>query len=154
VPRSANPYTFVVTRDFAYPVAAVFGAFTTLEAKAQWFGGEASGEVTLHTLDFRVGGWEHWRGKPKDHTAWMTNDTLFYDIIPDERIIIGYSMTMDGKLFTVSQQVLEFSVRGAGSQLKLTEQILYIDGVDHHENRVRGTEDLLAGLEAYLGQRG
>jgi uncharacterized protein YndB with AHSA1/START domain len=150
--RSANPYTFVVERDFDHAVSAVFGAFKTLEAKKQWFGDEAQCEVSLHTLDFRVGGWEHWRGKPKNHTAWMTNDTLIYDIIPDERIIIGYSMTMDGKLFTVSQQVLEFSARGSGAHLKLTEQILYIDGVDHHENRIEGTEGLLAALEAYLSQ--
>jgi uncharacterized protein YndB with AHSA1/START domain len=148
--RSANPKTFVVERSFDHSVCAIYGAFTTLEAKRVWYGGANDWEVTRHTLDFKVGGWENWHGRPNADALWMTNDALFYDIVPEERIITGYTMTMDGKLFTVSQQVLEFSARGTGSHLKLTEQILYIDGVDHHDNRVEGTEGMLAKLDAFL----
>jgi len=147
---STTPRTFTVERDYAFAPAVVFSGFATIEAKKVWFGNETNSEVTKHTLDFRVGGWEHWRGKPQGHTAWMTNDTLIHEVVPNERIIIGYSMTMDERLFTVSQQVLEFLPKGDGTRLKLTEQILYIDVADHHENRVQGTEALLASLDAYL----
>ena len=80
----------------------------------------------------------------------MTNDGLYLDILPDERIIHQYNMTMDGRLFTVSQQVLEFSSKGSGSHLKLVEQILFIDGVDHLEDRIGGTRDMMDKLDAYL----
>jgi uncharacterized protein YndB with AHSA1/START domain len=151
--RSAHPEIILVERSYDHPVSLVFWAFTNLEAKTVWYGGEGKWEVTKHTLDFTVGGWENWRGRPNADAPWMTNDALYLDILPDERIIYQYNMTMNGKLFTVSQQVLEFSARGAGSHIKLTEQILYIDGVDHHEDRVQGTEGMLASLDTYLTER-
>lgn len=148
--RSAKPETFMVERAYDHPVSLVFWAFTDLDAKQMWYGGKPKWEVTHHTLDFTVGGWEKWRGRPNSDAPWMTNDGLYLDILPDERIIHQYSMTMDGKLFTVSQQVLEFSTRGSGSHIRLTEQILFIDGVDHLEDRIEGTQGMLDSLNAHL----
>ncbi|MGN6208543.1 SRPBCC domain-containing protein [Asticcacaulis sp.] len=148
--RAAKPETFTLERDYDHPVSLLFWAFTSLEAKRAWYGGEGTWEVTRHTMDFEVGGWEHWRGRPNPDAPWMTNDGLYLDILPDERIIHQYNMTMDGRLFTVSQQVLEFSTRGSGSHLKLVEQILFIDGVDHLEDRIGGTRDMMDKLDAYL----
>jgi uncharacterized protein YndB with AHSA1/START domain len=148
--RAAKPETFTVERDYDHPVSRLFWAFTNLDAKQVWYGGQPKWEVTKHTLDFTVGGWEKWRGRPNADAPWMTNDSLYLDILPDERIIHQYNMTMDGKLFTVSQQVLEFSVKGTGSHLKLVEQILFIDGVDHLEDRIGGTKDMADSLDVYL----
>lgn len=148
--RAAKPETFTVERDYDHPVSLVFWAFTDLEAKQMWYGGKPKWEVTHHTLDFRVGGWEKWRGRPHGDAPWMTNDGLYLDILPDERIIHQYTMTMDGKLFTVSQQVLEFASKGSGSHIRLTEQILFIDGVDHLEDRISGTQGMLDSLNAHL----
>lgn len=152
--RSTKPETFTVERDYDHPLSLVFWAFTDLKAKQAWFGGDPKWEVTKHTLDFTVGGWENWRGRPNAEAPWMTNDALYLDILPDERIIHQYTMTMDGKLFTVSQQVLEFaskgSGKGSGSHIKLTEQILFIDGVDHLEDRIGGTQGMLDSLNDHL----
>jgi uncharacterized protein YndB with AHSA1/START domain len=148
--RMTTARTFTVERAFDHPLSLVYGAFTDLEAKKIWYGGQGDWEVTKHTLDFRVGGWELWRGRPHANAPWMTNEALIYDILPEERLITGYTMTMDGKLFTVSQQVLEFSATPVGAHIKLTEQILYIDAVDHHENRVEGTQGMLLKLDNYL----
>jgi uncharacterized protein YndB with AHSA1/START domain len=150
--RSANPETFTLERDYDHPVSLLFWAFGNLEAKRVWYGGESNWEVTKHTLDFTVGGWEIWRGRLNAEAAWMTNDGLYLDILTDERIIHQYTMTMDGKLFTVSQQVLEFSAKGTGSHLKLTEQILFIDGGDHLEGRIGGTKDMMDTLDSYLNK--
>ncbi|MFT4074899.1 MAG: SRPBCC domain-containing protein [Asticcacaulis sp.] len=150
--RAAKPETFTVERRYDHPVSLVFWAFTNLEAKRIWYGGESTWEVSKHTLDFTVGGWEHWRGRPNAEAPWMTNDGLYLDILPDERIIHQYNMTMADRLFTVSQQVLEFSTQGTGSHIKLTEQILFIDGVDHLEDRIGGTQGMLDNLDAYLNK--
>lgn len=145
---------FIIERDFDHPLSLLYWAFAELDAKRKWFGGEDTWEVTEHTCDFRVGGHELWRGRPSPDAAWMTNDTLYYDILPQERLICGFVMTMDGKLFTASQQILEFSARdggkGAGSHLKLTEQIIYVDGIDHPEDRRKGTRDMMETLNTYL----
>jgi len=148
-----TPATFVCERGFDHPAALVYWAFANEEAKRVWFGGEGRIEVAYHTLDFREGGTESWRGRPHG-AAWMTNDTTFIETRPDERIILSYVMTMDGALFTVSQQVLEFTARAdGGSHLKLTEQILFIDRTDHLAQRTEGTQDMLDRLNAFLNTK-
>ena len=148
--RSANPDMFVIERDFDHPLSLLYCAFTDQDAKRTWYGGEGTWEVTNHTLDFRVGGHELWRGRPSPDAPWMTNDAVYYDIVPEERLILAFVMTMEDKLFTASQTILEFSGRGAGSHLKLTEQIIYVDGIDHPENRREGTRDMMENLNTYL----
>jgi uncharacterized protein YndB with AHSA1/START domain len=150
ITRMTTARTFTVERAYDYPLALVYGAFTDLDAKRVWYGGQNDWEVTKHTLDFRVGGWELWRGRPNANAPWMTNEALIQDILPNERIITSYAMTMDDKLFTLSQQVLEFSATPTGAHIKLTEQIFYIDAPDHHENRVEGTQGMLDKLNSYL----
>ncbi|HWU50028.1 MAG TPA: SRPBCC domain-containing protein [Asticcacaulis sp.] len=145
-----TPATFVCERDFEHSVALLYFAFTDHEARKVWYGGKERGfNVAHHTLDFREGGGESWRGQPHGD-AWMTNDATFIDIVPDQRIIYSYVMTMDGALFTVSQQAVEFSVRGAGSHIRLTEQIMFIDRTDHLAGRIEGTQAMLDHLNAWL----
>jgi uncharacterized protein YndB with AHSA1/START domain len=149
-----TPATFVCERDFEHDVSLLYWAFTDEDAKRVWFGGQGRFEVVHHTLDFRAGGTESWRGRPHG-AALMTNDTTFIETRQNERIILSYVMTMDGALFTVSQQVLEFTARPqGGSHLKLTEQILFIDRADHLAGRIDGTQGMLERLNDYLNQRG
>ena len=149
--RMTTALSLTLERNYEHPLTKLYAAFTHIDAKRQWYGDEVNWEVSTHTLDFKVGGWEHWRGRRGVDGPWMTNDALFYDIVPEARIITGYTMTMNGHLFTASQQVLEFSGTATGSHLKLTEQIIYVDRPDHHEDRIRGTElGMLQSLDDYL----
>jgi uncharacterized protein YndB with AHSA1/START domain len=148
--RSMTPATFVCERDFEHSVALLFFAFTDIEARKVWYGGKERGfNVAHHTLDFRQGGAESWRGQPHGD-AWMTNDATFIDIVPEQRVIYSYVMTMNDALFTVSQQAVEFSARGGGSHIKLTEQIMFIDRDDHLAGRIEGTHAMLDHLNAWL----
>lgn len=145
-----TPATFVCERDFEHSLALLYFAFTDHEARKVWYGGQERGfNVAHHTLDFREGGAESWRGQPHG-PAWMTNDATFIDIVPEQRVIYSYVMTMDGALFTVSQQAVEFSARGSGSHIKLTEQIMFIDRADHLAGRIEGTQAMLDHLNAWL----
>jgi uncharacterized protein YndB with AHSA1/START domain len=148
--RTANDHTFVIERDFNHARNLVFFAFASHEAKKAWFGDTETWIVEEYTFDFREGGREYYRGRPSPNGPVIENDTRYIQIVPDERIIISYPMWLDGKMITVSQQTLEFTDVDGGTHLKLREQIVFLDGSDHLDNRIEGTKGLLEGLAAYL----
>jgi len=92
---SAQHDTFVIERRLASSPARVFAAFADQKKKARWFGCVDGWEVAEHTLDFRVGGREVWRGGPPGDTP-HRNDTYYHDIVPDERIVWSYAMQVAG----------------------------------------------------------
>lgn len=148
--RTANDHTIVIERDFAHPPSLVFFAFSTLEAKRAWFGDSDGWTTEDYSFDFREGGREYYRGRPGKDGPVIENDTRYIQIVPDERIIISYPMWMNGTMITVSQQTLEFFATESGTHLKLREQILFLDGSDHLEGRIKGTEGLMDALGAWL----
>ena len=141
--------TFVIERHLASPPARVFGAFADQKKKARGFGCVDGWEVAEHTLDFRVGGHEVWRGGPPGDMP-HRNDTYYHDIVPDERIVWSYAMQVGGRRISVSLATLELSPDGTGTQLRFIEQGVYLDGHDGFTERERGTKDLLDNLERAL----
>ena len=86
--------TFSVERTYPAPPARVFAAFADPETKRRWVAEGPGVEVDEFALDFRVGGFERTRfrfvgGAP------VRNDTLFLDIVPDERIVFAYALTAE-----------------------------------------------------------
>jgi uncharacterized protein YndB with AHSA1/START domain len=135
-----------------YPVAPekVFAAWTTLDAKKQWFGNEEGIEpVGEQTLDFQVGGREHFSAKAEGKV--YDFDATYCDIVPDERIVWTYDMKMDGRRISVSVATVEISGTPGGTTLVLTEQGAFLDGLDTNEQRAEGTEQFLDSLAAFLG---
>jgi uncharacterized protein YndB with AHSA1/START domain len=145
--------TFVIERRLASPPARVFAAFAHQNEKARWFGCVEGWEVAEHTLDFRVGGRELWRGGPPGATP-HRNDTYYHDIVPDERIVWSYAMQVGGRRISVSLATLELSPDGAGTRMRFIEQGVYLDGHDGLAERERGTKDLLDNLERALREEG
>jgi uncharacterized protein YndB with AHSA1/START domain len=145
--RSVEHGTFSLGRQYAHAPAKVFSAFSDPGAKAQWFGpADMKGGGTL---DFRVGGQERMIVKVPDGPTYEFIG-LYQDIVPDERIIYSYEMTMDGTRISVSVTTLEFIATGAGTNLKITEQGAFLDGLDNNATRQQGTEELLQELATYL----
>lgn len=145
--------TFVIERRLASSPARVFGAFADQRKKARWFGCVEGWEVAEHTLDFRVGGQELWRGGPPGDTP-HRNDTYYHDIVANERIVWSYAMTVGGRRISVSLATLELSPDGAGTHMRFIEQGVYLDGHDGLADRERGTKDLLDNLERALREEG
>ena len=54
--------TFTIERRYPVAPKRVFRAFADRDTKVRWFGCVEGWEVAEHTLDFRVGGREVWRG--------------------------------------------------------------------------------------------
>ena len=96
--HTAEHGTFAITRTYPVPPDRVFAAWSSRDAKARWFGAPGEDNPNL-TLDFRVGGKECNSGGPPDGPV-FTYEATYQDIVPNERIVYGYTMVCYGKPVT------------------------------------------------------
>jgi uncharacterized protein YndB with AHSA1/START domain len=150
---SAQHDSFTIERRYPASPARVFASFADQSRKAKWFGCVDGWNVAEHTLDFRVGGREVWRGGPPDG-AEHRNDSVYHDIVPGERIVWSYTMSMGEQRISVSLATVELRPDGKGTHLTFTEQGVFLDDYDGAADRQRGTIDLLANLERSLSEEG
>jgi uncharacterized protein YndB with AHSA1/START domain len=147
--RSAVHDTFRIERHFDAAPARVFRAFADPQAKAQWFGGPAEMKREDESFDFREGGRETQVSVFGDGTKFGFYVT-YTDIVPDERIVYTYEMTMNGRRISVSVATIELRAAAGGTDFTLTEQGVYLDGLDNSAQRKQGTEDLMDALAKTL----
>ena len=141
--------TFTLERIYPVKPDRVFAAWAEPAAKARWFAGPQTG----HRLDFRVGGHELATRESRDGTPALTFDSVYHEIVPDERIVFASTMIADGTLTTVSLTSVELTDEGQhGTRLTLTEQGTYLDGHEHPEWREQGSADQLDALGAQLAE--
>jgi uncharacterized protein YndB with AHSA1/START domain len=149
--RSTQHDTFTIERRYAQSPERVFASFADQTRKSKWFGCIEGWVVAEHTLDFRVGGREVWRGGPPAGTQ-HRNDTVYHDIVPNERIVWSYTMSLGDTRISVSLTTLELRADGKGTRLTFTEQGVFLDDYDGATDRQRGTHFLLDALERSLNQ--
>ncbi|WP_309088599.1 SRPBCC family protein [Phenylobacterium sp.] len=147
--RNVVHATFCIERRYPAPPSRVFAAWATPEAKAHWFDGPEGTEIYERSMDFRSGGAERLWGK---HPSGKVSDfqARYFEVIPNERIIYGYDMWMNGVKLSVSLATIEFKPDGAGTRLVMTEQGAFLDGYDDAGSREEGTRWLLDKLAAAL----
>ena len=147
--RQANHHVIELKRHFDYKPELVFFAYSNPDSKRVWFSGPPDWDNKPGEMDFRVGGRETSSGGPKGE--WVSlYDSRYLDIVPNERIINAFSMYIDGRLITCSLATTEFRAAGDGTDVTLTEQIVFLDGADHLENRTQGTAAIFDMLDAWL----
>jgi len=147
--------TFEIERTFPVSVSRVFAAFASKEAKDAWGDtpdlSEPGPNAGESEFDFRIGGRERFGVGMQDMT--FRYDALYYDIVPDQRIIYSYEMYANDARISVSVATIEFAATAEGTALTWTEQGAYLDGFDGPEAprlRQGGTEEMLEGLAKYL----
>jgi len=106
-------------------------------------------------MDFRAGGTEHGRfrfkaGLPLPEGTVGGNDTHYLDIVPNRRIVIAYTMSINGKHISSSQATFELLPARGGTDLVFTEQAAFFEGADGPEMRTAGWRDLLERLAEEL----
>jgi uncharacterized protein YndB with AHSA1/START domain len=146
--RSVTHATFVIERSYDASPATVFGAWS--DAKRQVALVRRTGRLgpeTSHTLDFRIGGREISRGGPKGGQV-HTYDARYYDIVPNERIILAFDMHLDDRRISVSLATVEFKPEGKGTRLTFTEQGALSRRLRQAGHREHGTGELLDALGA------
>jgi len=153
--RSVIHDTFVIERTYPASASRVFAAFASREAKDAWgeTGDMAEAEPATGpgAFDFRVGG--HERFGNVNQGVRFTYDAVYYDIVPDQRLVYSYEMYADGVRLSVSVATIEFVSTDDGTVLTWTEQGAYLDGFDGPDApqlRQGGTSEMLDGLAKYL----
>jgi uncharacterized protein YndB with AHSA1/START domain len=144
--RSTVHATFTLERAYSPPPAGVFHAWADPQTKARWFAGNPKD----YELDFRSGGIE--RNSARHDGKLITWESLYREIITNERIVYTSVLSEDGTVATVSLTTVEFVADGDGTQLVLVEAGAYLDGREQPEWRERGTGDFLNALGKHLDE--
>ena len=147
--RSAVHASFTVERAYDAAPAVVFHALTDQAAKDRWFGGGDDCTVVERTMDVRPGGREWLKGRWASGTV-HTFDAVYFDVVPNDRLVYVYEMHLNDRKISVSLATLELTPIGAGTRLVVTEQGAFLDGYDDNGSREHGTGWLLDRLGASL----
>jgi uncharacterized protein YndB with AHSA1/START domain len=141
--------SFTLSRKLNAPPSRVFEAFSDYASKKKWFGGPPEWNQGESSLDFREGGTETDVGGPEGGFV-STMHAIYYDIVPDERIVYTYEMLLDGQRTSVSLSTVELEADGDGTLLTLTEQGAYFTEIDQVAGRQEGFEGLLDALQTFV----
>ena len=141
---------FTVERTFKATPAQVFRAFTDERAKSRWFaGGGGDPTLTERSMDVRPGGREVAVGKWKSGLT-SRFDAVYFDVVPDRRLVYAYEMHLDARKISVSLACVEIEAHPVGVRLKVSEQAVFLDGYEDNGSRERGTNMLMDKLIASL----
>ncbi len=141
--------TFSISRVYDATPAQVFHALTDKAAKARWFEGGEGYSVIEREMDVRPGGRERVSGRWASGVV-STFDAVYFDVVPDRRLVYAYEMHLDDRKISVSLATLELQPVEAGIRLVVTEQGAFLDGYEDAGSREHGTGFLLERLGASL----
>lgn len=151
MPSALTHATFCVERVYDAPPARVFHAFTDPAARMRWFFMADSWSLHEHSGgELGIGKTESSRFSPPGADVMITNDSTYLDVVPNERLIFAYAMTLGGAPLSSSLSTVEFKPEGKGTRLVFTEQGVYLDG--NVDGRIEGTEGLMVRLGEELAR--
>ncbi len=151
--------TFRIERTVDATPERVFEALANPEIKAKWFVGPADWKLRERAQDFRVGGHERVSG---EHAGGVTSvfDADYRDIVPSERVVYVYEMTVNGRKISTSLATFEIVKVGSKTKIVLTEQGAYYEDPEmaryapegQAKSRLDGTMGLMDQLAALFGR--
>lgn len=150
--RSVTHATLVIPRRYPATPERVFQAFADPAIKRRWFVEAEGWTIEEFSPDFTEGGGDRGRFRFRDGPL-VSNDTVYHEIVPGQRIVFSYAMALDGKRISVSLATIEIAADGAGTQLVYTEQAAFLDGGDQPADRETGWRELLDALAVELDRQ-
>jgi uncharacterized protein YndB with AHSA1/START domain len=137
--------SFEIRRVLRKGPAHVWAAWADGSRKRRWMVGEGPGSFES---DFRVGGEE--RSAFDSPMGRHENRTAFLEIAPERLIAFAYSMSLNGRIHSVSLATVTFEDEGGGTRLTYREQITTIGPSDDAGMRRHGWDELLGRIEPSL----
>jgi uncharacterized protein YndB with AHSA1/START domain len=153
--RSVTHNTFVLERTYPAAPQRVYDAIANPAKKRGWFVEGEGHDVEHFEMDFRPGGSERIRYrflKGPLQSAVLSNDAKYEDIVPNRRVVISSTMSIDDRRISASLVTFELLPDENGTLLILTNQGVYFEGADGPEMRQAGWRKLLEGLSAALAR--
>src|SRR4051812_3326407 len=150
--------SFTIPLELAAPPARVWSLFAELPLRKKWVRMPGPSSTATHEFDFRPGGIERLTNTftSGDQVEALENRSVFYDVIPNERIVSSYEALVGGILRWVALVTVELSANDEdGTRLEWTEQYSFVrlstpGGVDDVKHLIGGTRLRLNGLVAAL----
>lgn len=142
--------TITIERTYSARPERVFAAWTDPRQKKRWFAEGEGFEVVEFAMDFRVGGRDTASFRGTTHPAIFRNDSHYHDIVPNQRIVMAYTMSADDKRISASLGTVELRPVEGGTRLVYTEQAAFFDGADGPRMREQGWRHLLEALAREL----
>lgn len=142
--------TFVIERSYPKPPHQVFAAFADVSKKRRWYGESETHDIQEFAMDFRIGGIERSSYRFKEGTPFpgvtLANDGVYYDIVPDLRIVTASLMTLGDHRISASLVTFEFLPADQGTDVICTHQGTFFEGADGPQMREAGWRKLLDRL--------
>ncbi|MCW2542335.1 MAG: polyketide cyclase [Frankiales bacterium] len=145
--RSTEHATFAVERHIDAEPARVWAAWSDAAAKRAWFAPPNPDVRTDYTLNFGVD--EHARTELADGTVYDF-DAVYVDVVDGVRFVYTYDMHCNGERISVSVATVELLADGDATTVVVTEQGVYLDGLDKPAYREHGIGEQLAALDGSL----
>ena len=134
--------TFVIERSYPKPPETVFAAFADPAKKHRWFGESLNHDVERFTMDFRVGGSEHFQYRFKEGTPFpgvaLRSDSSSHDVVPNKRIVTASTMVLGGRRISTALVTIELLPTENGTDLICTHQAAFYEGADGPQIREAG----------------
>jgi len=148
--------TFTIPLELAAPPERVWPFFAELPLRKKWVRMPGPSSTATHEFDFRPGGRERMTNTftSGDQVEALENRAVFYDVIPNERIVSSYEALVAGTLRWVALVTVDLSPNeNGGTRLEWTEQYSFVHlstpgGVDDVKHLIGGTRLRLNGLVA------
>jgi uncharacterized protein YndB with AHSA1/START domain len=146
--------TFVIERSYPKSPEQVFAAFADADKRRRWFAEGEKHDIEEFKADFREGGEERLRYRFKKESplpgAVIVNVGNYSDIVPNRRIVMASTMTLQDKHISVSLVTIELLPTDKGTDLICTHQGAFFEGSGGPQMREAGWHALLEKLNAEL----
>jgi uncharacterized protein YndB with AHSA1/START domain len=134
--------SFTIERTYEKCRDHVWSAWASQEKKNRWMGGG------ITRMEFAPGGVETLISR--DAMGEHVNETRYFEIADKTRIVMAYSMALNGRVHSVSLATVTFADEGGGTRLTFTEQICVIPPSDGAPGRKHGWTALLDRVDDVL----
>ena len=141
--------SFVIERELPGSPRHAFRFWSDPRLKERWNGCHADWTLIEEAFDFQPGGKETKRWRTSEGQEFSFN-AFYLDVEPERRIIYAYEMVFGGTRLSASLVTIELTLRGSRTQMKFTEQAVFLTGDGASEQRLQGTQEGVDRLVAAM----